>query len=86
MDFDEGLRAVEELRDLVPAGANFAELALRWILMFPEVTTAIPGARNAPQVESNVRSAELAPLSAATMNRVREVYDRHFRGAIHERW
>ena len=86
VDYDDGLRAVEELRDLVPAGANFAEFALRWILMFPEVTTAIPGARNAAQVDSNARSAELPPLSASTMNRVREVYDRYFRGAIHDRW
>jgi aryl-alcohol dehydrogenase-like predicted oxidoreductase len=54
--------------------------------MFPEVTTAIPGARNAAQVEANVRSASLAPLSAATMERVREIYDRFFRDAIHARW
>ena len=86
VDYDDGLRAVEELRDLVPAGATLSELALRWILMFPEVTTAIPGARNASQVEANVRSASLAPLSAATMERVREIYDRYFRNAIHARW
>ena len=86
VDYDDGLRAVEELRDLVPAGATLAELALRWILMFPEVTAAIPGARNASQAENNARAADLPPLSAATMDRVREVYDRHFRGAIHDRW
>ena len=63
-----------------------AELALRWILMFPEVTTAIPGARNPAQVESNVRSSDLAPLPAATMERVRAVYDRYLRASIHDRW
>jgi aryl-alcohol dehydrogenase-like predicted oxidoreductase len=86
VEYETGLRAVEELRDLVPTGANMAELALRWILMFPEVTTAIPGARNAAQIESNVRSSDLAPLSAATMERVRAVYDRYLRESIHDRW
>ena len=86
VDYETGLHAVEELRDLVPKGASLTELALRWILMFPEVTTAIPGARNAAQIETNVRSADLAPLSDAAMERVRDVYDRHFREAVHARW
>ncbi|MEW5930588.1 MAG: aldo/keto reductase [Gemmatimonadota bacterium] len=86
VDYEAGLRAVEELRALVPPGASMAQLALRWILMFPEVTAAIPGARNARQAEDNVRAAELAPLSDETMRRVREVYDRHFREALATRW
>ena len=86
VDYAEGLRAAEELKPLVPAGATLAQLALRWILMFPEVTAAIPGGRNAAQVENNVRAAELPPLSAAAMAQARAVYDRHFRAAIHDRW
>jgi len=86
VELEAALRAVEELRLLVPAGATLAQLALRWILTFPEVTTAIPGARNARQAEDNVRAAELPPLDDATMRRVREVYDRHFREAVHGRW
>jgi aryl-alcohol dehydrogenase-like predicted oxidoreductase len=86
VELEAGLRAVEELRPLVPAGATLAQLALRWILTFPEVTTAIPGARNARQAEDNVRAAELPPLDDATIRRVREVYDRHFREAVHGRW
>src|SRR6266581_512593 len=54
VDYETGLRAVEELRTLVPQGASMAQLALRWILMFPEVTSAIPGAKNAEQAEGNV--------------------------------
>src|SRR5438876_3296463 len=38
VDYETGLRAVEELRPLVPPGASMAQFALRWILMFPEVT------------------------------------------------
>src|SRR6202790_850665 len=38
VDYDSGLQAVEQLRPLVPPGASMAQFALRWILMFPEVT------------------------------------------------
>ena len=86
VDYDAGLRAVEELRPLVPAGASMAQLALRWILMFPEVTAAIPGAKDARQTEDNVRAADLPPLSDDVMARVREVYDHHVRALVHHRW
>ncbi len=86
VDYETGLRAVEELRPLVPAGASLAQLALRWILMFPEVTAAIPGAKSAHQAEENVRAADLPPLSPAAMAQVREVYDRSVRPAVHARW
>jgi len=86
VDYGTGLRAVEELRPLVPAGATMAQLALRWILMFPEVTAAIPGARSPEQVAENVRAADLAALPAATMEKARALYDAHFRAAVHGRW
>jgi aryl-alcohol dehydrogenase-like predicted oxidoreductase len=86
VDYVTGVRAADELRALVPAGASLPQLALRWILMFPEVTAAIPGARNAMQVEENLRAATLSPLSPETMRRVADVYDTHFRAAVHGRW
>lgn len=46
VDYETGLEAVEELRSLVPAGISMAQFALRWILMFPEVTTVIAGAKS----------------------------------------
>ena len=86
VDYETGLQAVEELRPLVPPDATLAQLALRWILMFPEVTAAIPGARDARQTEDNVRAAELSPLTDDVMARARDVYDRHIRPSVHHRW
>ncbi len=86
VDYETGLRAVEELRPLVPPGATLAQLALRWIAMFPEVSCAIPGGKNPAQVEQNVAAADLPPLDEAAMQTVREIYDRSFRAAIHPRW
>ena len=86
VDYEAGLAAVEELRPLVPPGATLAQLALRWITMFPEVTCAIPGAKNAGQVEQNVAAADLPALDERTMAAVRDVYDRHVRGLVHHLW
>ncbi|GAC1466642.1 MAG: aldo/keto reductase [Gemmatimonadaceae bacterium] len=81
-----GLEAVESFRTLVPEGATLAQMALRWILMFPEVTAAIPGAKRVSQLEENVRSAELPPLSDGVMASVRTIYDQLIRPSVHARW
>lgn len=86
VEYEAGLQAVEELRSLVPKGTTLAQVALRWILMFPEVTAAIPGAKDAQQAESNVKAIELPALSDEALAQVRAVYDRYFRAAIHDRW
>jgi len=86
VDYETGLRAVEELRTLVPQGATMAQFALRWILMFPEVTSTIPGAKNPQQAKDNVQAISLPPLSDETMRRVREIYDKYLRAQVHPRW
>ncbi len=86
VDYDLGLDVVEELRPLVPEGWSMAEFALRWIVMADAVTCAIPGARRPSQAESNCRAADLPPIDAATMTKVREIYDRRIREQVHHYW
>jgi aryl-alcohol dehydrogenase-like predicted oxidoreductase len=86
VDYETGLAAVEELKKLVPPGATMAQFALRWILMFDAVSCVIPGAKRPSQAEDNVHAADLAPLSEATMTRVRQIYDRAIREQVHQRW
>ncbi|HLX55744.1 MAG TPA: aldo/keto reductase [Ktedonobacteraceae bacterium] len=86
VDYNTGLQAVERLRELVPQGASMAQFALRWILMFPEVTAAIPGAKTPQQAEDNVQAAALPPLNDETMRQAREVYDTYIRAQVHHRW
>ncbi|MFM0037663.1 aldo/keto reductase [Paraburkholderia strydomiana] len=80
------LKAVDELRGLVPVNASMAQLALRWILMEEAVSVIIPGSKNAAQAASNVSAANLAPLSGEAMQRVREVYERYIAPEVHQRW
>jgi aryl-alcohol dehydrogenase-like predicted oxidoreductase len=84
--FEVGLDAVEELRPLVPGDATLAQFALRWILMHDAVSTVIPGARSEQQARANAAAAALAPLDAAAMDRVREVYAARIAPYVHQRW
>ncbi|GCE11130.1 aldo/keto reductase [Tengunoibacter tsumagoiensis] len=86
VDYATGLAAVEELRDLVPEGATMTQLALRWILMFPEVTTVIAGAKNEQQASDNVQASALAALSDQTMHRIQELYETRIKAQVHQRW
>jgi aryl-alcohol dehydrogenase-like predicted oxidoreductase len=86
LDYEAGLEAVEALRPLTPPGTTLGQMALRWILMFPEVTCAIPGAKRASQAEENIAAAGLPPLSRKTMAAIAAIYDRHVRAAVHQRW
>ncbi|MGN6245043.1 MAG: aldo/keto reductase [Motilibacteraceae bacterium] len=84
--FEVGVRAVRELAPLVPEGATTAQLALRWILDQPGLTTVIPGARNAEQARGNAAAADLPPLTQEQLAGVRDVYDRLVRPHVHDRW
>jgi aryl-alcohol dehydrogenase-like predicted oxidoreductase len=86
VDFETGLEAAEELKELVPEGATLAQFALRWILMHPAVSCAIPGGKNPSQVEDNVAAVEMAPLSDETMARAKEIYDAEIRPEVHNLW
>ena len=48
----------EALRPLVPAGMTMPELALRWILANPTVSTIIPGMRKIKHVEANIAASD----------------------------
>jgi len=86
VDYESGLKAVQSVKDLVPAGATLAQLALRWILMFPAVTCAIPGAKRPSQVEDNAAAANLPPLSQEAMSRINKAYDTQIKAQVHHYW
>ena len=86
LDFELGLKAVEALRPMVPSGSTLSQMALRWILMFPAVTCAIPGAKRPDQAEENIAAASLPPLSAEVMKRIDELYTGQIREQVHHYW
>jgi aryl-alcohol dehydrogenase-like predicted oxidoreductase len=86
VDYQTGLKAVQQLETLVRDGETMAQLALRWILMFPQVSTVIAGAKDPQQAAANTRAADLPPLDPALMEQVRAVYDQYLREQIHPCW
>ncbi|MEV6211984.1 aldo/keto reductase [Kitasatospora sp. NPDC051914] len=86
VDFATGVEAAAEFSALAPEGATPAQTALRWIIQQPAVTTVIPGARNPEQARANAAAAALPPLSEATLDAVRDLYDRRIRAQVHARW
>jgi aryl-alcohol dehydrogenase-like predicted oxidoreductase len=86
LDYNKSLEAVEELRALVPPDWTMAQMALRWILMFPEVTCVIPGAKRPEQVDENTRAIDLAPMTPETMSAISDIYDRQVRSRVHQYW
>ena len=84
--YDVGVKAAREVAELTPEGATTAQLALRWLVDQPGVTTVIPGARNGEQARGNAAAAELPPLTPEQQDALRDVYDRGIREHVHDRW
>lgn len=78
--------AIEELKRELGADQSLAEFALKWILMFPEVSTVIPGASKLSQLESNIQASDGVPLTAAQMAIAKEVYEKYIKKEVHLQW
>jgi len=86
VDYELGVSVAEQLLTLVPPGFTLSELALAWILSHDAVSTAIPGARRALQVEENVKAADRPPLSPELLAKISEVYRARIQPEVHQRW
>lgn len=67
----ETVERAEALQALVPEGETLAQLALRFVLSSPDVTTVIPGMRTLEHLAANVAAAEAGPLGADTLAALR---------------
>ena len=86
VDYEIGLLAVEELKEIFPGRENLASLALRWVLMFDNVSCVIPGASRESQLKSNLSALDEEALSLEQMEGVKEIYDRHIKAQVHHLW
>jgi aryl-alcohol dehydrogenase-like predicted oxidoreductase len=86
VDYETGVNAVDELRRICPPGMSLTQFALRWILMFDEVTCAIPGAKRPSQAEENFSAADLPPLSDEVMIAAQTIYTEYIRPLVQHYW
>ena len=82
---DAGFKAVDELSKHFKKEELY-KYALRWVLMFDEVSTVIPGASRSGQVISNIASLNLDPLEEEKMEAIKHIYDTYIKEHVHPLW
>ena len=85
VDFDKGILAVEEMKKIIPA-ENFAQWALKWVLMSDAVSVTVAGAGNNKHLKSNYDASALPPLTEEQMEKIHEIYMKYFSKTAHQIW
>lgn len=62
---------IERLEKILPAGMSLPEMALRFVISNPDVTTVIPGMRRVASVRANVAAERAGALDPALMATLR---------------
>jgi aryl-alcohol dehydrogenase-like predicted oxidoreductase len=65
------IRRVEKLKTILPAGMSLPEMALRFILSHPAVSTTIPGMRRADHVRQNIGASDAGPLDKSLLTELK---------------
>lgn len=82
----KGVELADALAAKLPTGLSLHQVAMRWILDQPQVSTIIAGTTKAEQVLANAAIATLAPLSTAQHKQLADFYQtqvkQHIRGGI----
>jgi aryl-alcohol dehydrogenase-like predicted oxidoreductase len=87
VDFEQGVNAAREFAEFADSqGLTPSVAAIAWLTQLPGVTTVIPGARSVAQARSNASAAAVPQLGPEFTAQVRDLYDRYFRAAVHDRW
>lgn len=71
-NLNQSVDRAEALRPLIPEGMTMAELALRFILRNPSVSTVIPGMRKVRNVEANIAASDGVILPNNLYGKLRE--------------
>jgi aryl-alcohol dehydrogenase-like predicted oxidoreductase len=61
------IERVEKLKKILPQGMTLPQMALRYILSFPAVSTIIVGMRKPEHVRQNIAASDAGPLDAALL-------------------
>lgn len=79
---EQTLQRVAHVRSLLEPETSLAQVALRFCLSHPAVTTVIPGVRNAEQVACNLAALEQGPLPQSLLSAIRELWQEEFHSNV----
>jgi aryl-alcohol dehydrogenase-like predicted oxidoreductase len=80
--FETGVDLVQGLDDLNTTGWPLSQLALRWLLDHPAVSSIIAGVSKPPQLDDNVAAASRPALSAALTSNLAAFYEEKVRPTV----
>lgn len=86
IDYDLGLKAVQELKSLFPEASNLAPYALQWILSFEDISCIIPGASKTSHVLSNLSVYDLPKLTPDKIGAMNTIYEKYIKTSVHHLW
>lgn len=86
VNYELGLKAVEELSKIKPENYTMAQFALKWILMQDAVSCTIPGGKTSEQVIQNAAASDMPALSETQMEAVKKIYDKYIKDSVHHLW
>ena len=84
--YELGIDAVEQIKNTFPDHENLAPIALKYILMNPDITTVIPGASKPEQVTSNLSALALPELNLQEMLQLNDLYRKTIKPIVHQLW
>jgi aryl-alcohol dehydrogenase-like predicted oxidoreductase len=71
-NLEKTIRRVEKLKKIVPQGMTLPEMAFRFILSNPAVSTTIPGMRKLEHVRENIAAGKAGPLDKALLTELKK--------------
>jgi len=86
IDYKLGLEAVHQLRSIFPDEIDLVNIAIKWVLMFKEVSCVIPGVSKIAQLHSNLETSNTRDLSDKELMSVKDIYTKLIRPSVHHRW
>jgi aryl-alcohol dehydrogenase-like predicted oxidoreductase len=74
LPFDKGVAFADEIKQWLPTGMTLANVALRWILDQPAVSTIIAGVTRPDQLKANAAVSRMDPLEPALVEKLKDYY------------
>jgi aryl-alcohol dehydrogenase-like predicted oxidoreductase len=76
------VRRVDRIKALAGPDVSLAQIALRFCLSHPAITTVIPGVRNAQHVQCNLAAREQGPLPQEIVDQMTVLWQEDFRSHV----
>ena len=66
------MERAERLKELLPDGMTLSQMALRFVLSNPDVSTTIVGMRDVEHVRENITCSQAGPLSPDLLHELKK--------------